>query len=114
MPKADVKLIKTGNRYTITNPDYCHTCGLLDADEYCVSITFSEMPSEDWIKEFNRLKDLLSLDCVCDPEIIQNIEIRELKNVSQCFGITKKSKNGYENLVEKLRKLIDDVNIKYK
>lgn len=113
MPKAEVELIKTGKTIRELNPQLSHACGTLDSDEYYLSITFCKVPSSDWIREFDSMKQLVTTDNVCG-QFIKNIELNGSKYVSDIFGINRFSRALYDKLVADIKKLIDDVNLKFK
>lgn len=112
MPKANVELVKTGRRIQNDDPNLWHACGSLDSDEYCILITFCEMPSEAWINEFSELITNATISQSCDPKI-KNIKISEPKFVSSYFGINRLNINAYQQFVEQIKKLIDDVNKRF-
>lgn len=113
MPKAEVKLVETGNKIQDLRPEFWHTCGSLDSNECVIKIIFSEVPSSKWISEFNNLKQFAPTDNVW-ADFIKNIQLSGTEYTSPCFGINRFSKSHYDRLIEDIKQLIDLVNTKRK
>ena len=79
MPKAKVELVKTGERY-VAGPDFWVACGSLDSDQCYISIRFEEPPSEEWVREFDRLKAQTS------DYLDRRFQINEIQHSYICFN----------------------------